>query len=102
MDPPAILLGKSSWQRRVASGTPERGRSSMPRFSSFDGIEIAYQEWGGDSMTRLVPPVFLHRGFISDANLNWVRPQVTEALSRAGRRVVALHARGRGASRRPH
>ena len=74
----------------------------MPRFSSFDGIEIAYQEWGGDSMTTLLPPVFLHHGFIADANLNWVGPKVTEALSRAGRRVVALDARGHGASGKPH
>ncbi len=74
----------------------------MPRFSSFDGIEIAYQEWGGDSMATLSPPVFLHHGFIADANLNWVGPKVTEALSRAGRRVVALDARGHGASGKPH
>jgi pimeloyl-ACP methyl ester carboxylesterase len=77
----------------------------MPRFSSFDGIEIAYQEWGsgaeGTSATGL-PPVVLHHGFIADANLNWVGPGVVEALVRAGRRVLALDARGHGASEKPH
>jgi pimeloyl-ACP methyl ester carboxylesterase len=74
----------------------------MPRFSSFDGIEIAYQEWEAEAETSPLPPVFLHHGFIANANLNWVGPGVVEALVRAGRRVVALDARGHGASGKPH
>lgn len=80
----------------------------MPRFSSFDGVEIAYQEWEGETdatgatpATQL-PPVVLHHGFIADANLNWVGPGVVAALRRAGRRVLALDARGHGASGKPH
>lgn len=78
----------------------------MPRFSSFDGTEIAYQEWGNNAAgsadaTRL-PPVVLHHGFIADANLNWVGPGVVAALVRAGRRVLALDARGHGTSAKPH
>ena len=74
----------------------------MPRFSSFDGIEITYQEWEADAESALLPPVVLHHGFIADANLNWVGPGVIEALVRAGRRVLALDARGHGASEKPH
>lgn len=81
----------------------------MPRFSSFDGTEIAYQEWGADAAGAAdataatpLPPVVLHHGFIADANLNWVGPGVVAALVRAGRRVVALDARGHGASGKPH
>ena len=75
----------------------------MPRFSSFDGIEIAYQVWGADAADATeLPPVVLHHGFVADANLNWVGPGIVEALVRAGRRVVALDARGHGASGKPH
>jgi pimeloyl-ACP methyl ester carboxylesterase len=82
----------------------------MPRFTSFDGVEIAYQEWGtgadasatSATPAAQLPPVVLHHGFIADANLNWVGPGVVAALLRAGRRVVALDARGHGASGKPH
>lgn len=78
----------------------------MPRFSSFDGTEIMYQEWGTDAADATpaarMPPVVLHHGFIADANLNWVAPGVVAALVRAGRRVLALDARGHGASGKPH
>lgn len=81
----------------------------MPRFSSFDGTEIAYQEWGADAagvadttQAAALPPVVLHHGFIADANLNWVGPGVVAALVRVGRRVLALDARGHGASEKPH
>lgn len=74
----------------------------MPRFSSFDGIEIAYQEWGTDAEATPLPPVVLHHGFIADANLNWVGPGVVAALVSAERRVLALDARGHGASQKLH
>lgn len=76
----------------------------MPRFSSFDGVEIAYQEWGPSASVAAapLPPVVLHHGFIADANINWVAPGVVAALVRAGRRVLALDARGHGASAKPH
>jgi pimeloyl-ACP methyl ester carboxylesterase len=49
----------------------------MPRFTSFDGVEIAYQEWGtgadasatSATPAAQLPPVVLHHGFIADANL---------------------------------
>jgi pimeloyl-ACP methyl ester carboxylesterase len=71
----------------------------MPKFTSFDGIEIAYESWGGMSP---LPAVLLHHGFIANANINWVRPGIVEALTQAGRRVVALDARGHGASGKPY
>lgn len=71
----------------------------MERFTSFDGIEIAYQVWG---MAGTLPPVFLHHGFIASANTNWVQPGIVAALTNAGRQVVAPDARGHGASDKPH
>ncbi|GGM76823.1 alpha/beta fold hydrolase [Dactylosporangium sucinum] len=71
----------------------------MERFSSFDGVLIAYQVWGppGD-----LPPIVLHHGFIVDATANFVAPGVVDALVTAGRRVIAPDARGHGASGKPH
>jgi pimeloyl-ACP methyl ester carboxylesterase len=71
----------------------------MPRFESFDGTAISYQDVGpagGD------PPVVLHHGFGSTARLNWVRPGIVAALVATGRRVVALDARGHGGSDKPY
>jgi pimeloyl-ACP methyl ester carboxylesterase len=70
----------------------------MNRFRSFDGTEIAYREWGDGQG----PPVVLQHGFAVDMNVNWVAPGVVQALLDAGRRVVALDARGHGSSAKPH
>lgn len=71
----------------------------MERFSSFDGREIAYEVSGSEERAGAV---VLHHGFASTAAINWVRPGLVEALVEAGRRVVALDARGHGSSARPH
>ncbi|MGO8946737.1 MAG: alpha/beta fold hydrolase [Ktedonobacterales bacterium] len=70
----------------------------MPRFLSFDGIEIAYETWGTAGER---PPVLLHHGFIANAEINWVRPGIVAALTQAGRQVVAIDARGHGTSAKP-
>ncbi|MEV4510635.1 alpha/beta fold hydrolase [Dactylosporangium sp. NPDC049525] len=71
----------------------------METFTSFDGVGIAYQVWG---LPSPLPPVVLHHGFVVDATVNFVGPGVVGALVAAGRRVVALDARGHGASGKPH
>lgn len=73
----------------------------MHTFTSSDGVEIAYRLWDWERESAL-PPVLLHHGFIADGELNWVSPGVVDALRRAGRRVVAVDARGHGASGKPH
>ena len=71
----------------------------MRSFTTWDGIAIAYQEWGEQAS---LPPVVLHHGFIADANANWVVPGLVPALVAAGRHVVAPDARGHGRSEKPH
>jgi pimeloyl-ACP methyl ester carboxylesterase len=73
--------------------------SAVRHFTSWDGIEIAYREWGEDTTH---PPVVLHHGFVANAQANWVSPGVVEALTSAGRRVIAPDARGHGDSEKPH
>lgn len=73
--------------------------SSPGSFKSWDGIEIAYGEWGEDTGS---PPVLLHHGFAADADTNWVRPGIVGALLAGGRRVLAPDARGHGSSEKPH
>lgn len=74
----------------------------MARFTTTDGVGIAYRTWGDDADRAAGPPVLLHHGFIADARLNWVLPGVVDALVTAGRRVVAHDARGHGRSDTPH
>ncbi len=71
----------------------------MKRFSSWDGVEIAYQEWGGGTVPV---PVVLHHGFVANAQANWVATGVVDALLAAGRKVIAPDARGHGHSEKPH
>ena len=72
---------------------------AIKSFDSWDGIEIAFQDWGEETSA---PPVVLHHGFVADADSNWVAPGVVDALLEAGRRVVAPDARGHGRSEKPH
>jgi pimeloyl-ACP methyl ester carboxylesterase len=72
---------------------------AIKHFTTWDDIEIAYQEWGNRDFT---PPVVLHHGFVADATANWVVPGVVDALLGAGRWVVAPDARGHGRSDKPH
>lgn len=66
------------------------------RFTSFDGVELAYTEEGSGD------PVVLLHGFAADSTVNWDRSTVPQALVAAGRRVVRLDARGHGRSDKPH
>lgn len=65
----------------------------MPRFSH-DGIELAYLDEGeGD-------PVLMIHGFASTKDVNWVYPGWVSALTRAGRRAIAIDNRGHGESQK--
>jgi pimeloyl-ACP methyl ester carboxylesterase len=66
-----------------------------------DGLTLATYEWGTDHRGS-APPVVLHHGFAANAELHWVGTGVVAALVAAGRHVVALDARGHGASSTPH
>jgi pimeloyl-ACP methyl ester carboxylesterase len=64
-----------------------------------DGVEVAVHRWGapGDR-----PPVVLQHGFAADSVRNWQHTGVVAALLADGREVVAVDARGHGASDKPH
>jgi pimeloyl-ACP methyl ester carboxylesterase len=101
---PAGGLNVSTASRQVlriafATSTPVNGKP-MKTFESFDGLTIAYHEWGEQDSP--CPPVVLHHGFVANAEANWVAPGVIDALLAAGRSVVAPDARGHGASEKPH
>jgi pimeloyl-ACP methyl ester carboxylesterase len=63
----------------------------MPSFRHGD-VEIAYLDEGGGE------PIVLVHGFASTKEVNWVQPGWMTALTRAGRRTIALDNRGHGAS----
>ena len=68
----------------------------MPRFETFDGIELTYDDEGEGTS------VLLLHGFAADADINWRRPGVIDALVADGRRVISYDARGHGRSDKPH
>lgn len=70
----------------------------MPTFRSQDGLEITYDCWGEAGGV----PVVLHHGFAASAHIDWVQTGVVDALTAAGRYVVAPDARGHGRSDKPH
>jgi pimeloyl-ACP methyl ester carboxylesterase len=63
----------------------------MPHFNH-DDIEIAFLDEGDGE------PIVLVHGFASNKEVNWVYPGWVSALTRAGRRVIALDNRGHGQS----
>jgi pimeloyl-ACP methyl ester carboxylesterase len=75
--------------------------SDAKSFKTWDNLKIAYQEWG-DVQAGGLPPVVLHHGFVASADANWVATGVVDALTAAGRRVIAPDARGHGRSEKPH
>jgi pimeloyl-ACP methyl ester carboxylesterase len=68
----------------------------VPTLPAPDGLQPA-EDVAGEG-----PPVVLHHGFAADADANWVRPGIVDALVASGRTVVALDARGHGRSAQPH
>ncbi len=74
----------------------------MNTFTSFDELEIAFDDHAPTGEALDLGPVILHHGFAASALLNWDAPGVTKALTDSGRRVVAIDARGHGRSGKPH
>jgi pimeloyl-ACP methyl ester carboxylesterase len=70
----------------------------MNSFESADGLTIVYHQWGDGGG----PPVVLQHGFIANSLSNWELTGIVGALVAAGRRVIAVDARGHGASDKPH
>ncbi|GAA2334595.1 alpha/beta fold hydrolase [Streptomyces kunmingensis] len=71
----------------------------MAVFRTDDGIRIAYEVYDGGSR---LPLVLLHHGFIASGRTNWEMPGIVDALTRTGRRVATIDARGHGSSDKPH
>jgi pimeloyl-ACP methyl ester carboxylesterase len=65
----------------------------MPSFTH-DGVEIVFIDEG----PREGEPILLIHGFASNHKTNWVDTIWVRALTRAGRRVIAMDNRGHGAS----
>jgi pimeloyl-ACP methyl ester carboxylesterase len=63
----------------------------MARFAN-GGVEIDYLDEGSGD------PIVLVHGFASTKEVNWLHPGWIAALTRGGRRVIALDNRGHGAS----
>jgi pimeloyl-ACP methyl ester carboxylesterase len=63
---------------------------------SVGNLRIAFDDVGQGE------PIILIHGFASSRAINWQRPGWYEALSKAGRRVIALDLRGHGESEKPH
>jgi pimeloyl-ACP methyl ester carboxylesterase len=61
-----------------------------------DGVKIAY-EVAGDG-----PPIVLVHGFGASRTITWKNTLWIDTLVRAGRRVIAMDARGHGESGKPH
>src|SRR3972149_6190490 len=57
-----------------------------------DGVRIAYRDEGEGE------PILLIHGFASNVATNWAAPGWIEALTQAGRRVIAYDNRGHGRS----
>lgn len=67
----------------------------MAQFTTFDGIRLAYADRGEG------PLVVLLHGFLCSSEIDFGRRGLIERFAGAGRRVVALDARGHGGSDKP-
>jgi pimeloyl-ACP methyl ester carboxylesterase len=63
-----------------------------------NGVWIRFEQYGEPT----APTVLLVHGFASSADDNWLQTGWVRALTKAGRRVVALDCRGHGQSDKPH
>ena len=65
-------------------------------FTAFDGVRLAWHEMGEGR------PVVLIHGYISSADMNWIRFGHAAKVAAKGFRVIMPDLRGHGASDKPH
>ena len=71
----------------------------MQHHFSSDGVHIAYIDAPAVGHDRAEPILLIH-GFASNHRMNWVSPRWVDALTKDGRRIVALDNRGHGQSQK--
>lgn len=64
---------------------------------SFDGVELAYADSGGEGF-----PLMLLHGFTTSSLIDWTDTGLYRAFADAGRRVIMPDLRGHGESAKPH
>lgn len=69
---------------------------SRQRFTSFDGVELAWQAVGTGR------PVILLHGLFSTSDTNWTRFGAAEQIAASGFRVILPDLRAHGVSAKPH
>lgn len=74
----------------------------VERFIASDGVAIAFHPFPAEQPRSGLPPVLLQHGFAADSHVNWVSFGTVASLDAAGRSVIAVDARGHGASDKPH
>lgn len=74
----------------------------VERFVTSDGVAIAVHCFPAERPRTGLPPVLLQHGFAADSTINWVTFGTVAELNDAGRSVIAVDARGHGASDKPH
>jgi pimeloyl-ACP methyl ester carboxylesterase len=96
--PGASLLRQGMVLKRMPAGSP-LPPDRVHDLVMDDGVRLRAYAWGeaGGNV-----PVLLQHGFAANAHANWVLPGVVAALREAGRPVLAVDARGHGASDAPH
>jgi pimeloyl-ACP methyl ester carboxylesterase len=71
-------------------------KPSMHYFTAPDGVRLAWHELGEGR------PVVLIHGYVSSADMNWIRFGHAEKVAAKGFRVIMPDLRGHGSSDRPH
>jgi pimeloyl-ACP methyl ester carboxylesterase len=70
-------------------------------FATFDGTEIWFNVFGDQESTDPCPLILQH-GFASDSRGNWPSALVADLVTKGGRQVITVDARGHGRSGKPH
>lgn len=68
-------------------------------YQTSDGLSLRWYRWHG---VADMPPLVLHHGFAASTHVNWIYPGVIAALRASKRPLIAIDARGHGASDKPH